>query len=164
MFFYNKTTLHKVIFYKFVYAGSESAFFKQLDPDLRPEKKQDPDLQKINAEPWVDLSSERICFHFRISRLQDEPFATSSSAVRPARWQIKSNQSEFFFINLLGKSVKRRGKNLCFGLKRLSSVLKIVLDLENFTKFSFHLLRKTGTLFYTGVNVAARLWQIVFWF
>ena len=32
-YFQLKTTLYKVIFYKFCKAGSGSAFFKQLDPD-----------------------------------------------------------------------------------------------------------------------------------
>ena len=46
-------TLQKVIFDKFVKAGSrsESAFLKQLDPAPNSEKLLDPDPQKINGDP-----------------------------------------------------------------------------------------------------------------
>ena len=44
-------TLHKVIFDKFVSAGSRSAFLKQLNPDPHSDKLLDTDPKKMNSDP-----------------------------------------------------------------------------------------------------------------
>ena len=46
-----RKTLHEVILYRIVKAGSESALKKQLNPDPHEEKQLDPDPHKINADP-----------------------------------------------------------------------------------------------------------------